>query len=127
MSSYDVTLSSATRQNLLSLQNTAALTATNQNRLSTGKKVNSALDNPVNYFTAQGLNDRAIALSRLLDGISNGIQTIQAANQGITAIQSLTGQLTSLTQQALASASTAEEALGCMADCDSIGSLSEYQ
>lgn len=100
-----ITLSAATRQNLLSLQDTASLLSTTQNRQSTGKKVNSALDNPVNFFTAQSLDGRSSALSSLLDGISNGIQTIQAANQGITAIQSLTGQLTSLTQQALASAS----------------------
>ncbi len=100
MSSYDVTLSSATRQNLLSLQNTAALTSTNQNRLSTGKKVNSALDNPVNFFTAQNLNTRATSLTSLLDGISNGIQTIQGASKGIDSISSLVKQLQSTITQA---------------------------
>ena len=100
--SSEVTLSAATRQNLLSLQDTAALTATTQNRLSTGKKVNSALDNPLNFFTAQSLNGRAQDISSLLDGISNGIQTIQAANQGITSIQKLVDQAKSLTSQALA-------------------------
>ena len=54
-----VSLTAATRQNLLSLQDTASLTATTQNRLSTGKKVSSALDNPVNFFTSQSLSNRS--------------------------------------------------------------------
>ena len=99
--SSNVTLTAATRQNLLSLQDTAALTATTQNRLSTGKKVSSALDNPVNFFTAQSLDQRSGDLSSLLDGISNGVQTIQAANQGITSIQKLVDQAKSLGNQAL--------------------------
>ncbi|CAA2136937.1 flagellin [Methylobacterium bullatum] len=98
--STGITLSAATRQNLLSLQDTAALAATNQNRLSTGKKVNSALDNPVNYFTAQGLSDRSTALSSLLDGISNGVQTIQAANTGASKIADLVKSLQSTISQA---------------------------
>lgn len=106
MSSYDVTLSSATRQNLLSLQDTAKLTATNQNRLSTGKKVNSALDNPVNYFTASALTDRSTALQGLLDGISNGVQTIQAASKGIDSVTSLVKQLQSTIKQAQTNAAT---------------------
>ncbi|GJE55145.1 MULTISPECIES: flagellin N-terminal helical domain-containing protein [Methylobacterium] len=103
---YDVTLSSATRSNLLSLQNTAALTATNQNRLSTGKKVNSALDNPTNFFTASALTDRSTALNGLLDGISNGIQTIQAASKGIDSVTSLVKQLQSTVKQAQTNAAT---------------------
>ena len=106
MSAYDVTLNSATRTNLLSLQNTAALAATNQQRLSTGKAVNSAIDNPVNYFTASGLNDRASALSGLLDGISNGIQTIQAASKGIDGITALVKSLQSTVTQAQTDAAT---------------------
>jgi flagellin-like hook-associated protein FlgL len=106
MSAYDVTLSSSTRQNLLSLQNTAALTSTNQNRLSTGKKVNSALDNPVNFFTASALTDRSQALTGLLDGISNGIQTIQAASKGIDSITSQVKQLQSTIKQAQSNAAT---------------------
>ncbi|MCG5244852.1 flagellin N-terminal helical domain-containing protein [Methylorubrum extorquens] len=98
--SSSITLSAATRQNLLSLQETAALAATNQNRLSTGKKVNSALDNPVNFFTAQSLSDRSSALSGLLDGISNGIQTIQAANTGASKIADLVKSLQSTIAQA---------------------------
>jgi len=100
--SSSITLSAATRQNLLSLQDTAALTSTTQNRLSTGKKVNSALDSPVNFFTSQALNARSGDLGGLLDGISNGIQTIQAANQGLTSIQKLVDQAKSVASQALA-------------------------
>jgi flagellin-like hook-associated protein FlgL len=106
MSSYDVTLSSASRTNLLSLQNTASLAATNQQRLSTGKAVNSALDNPVNYFTASALTDRSSALNGLLDGISNGIQTIQAASKGIDGLTSLVKQLQSTISQAQSTAAT---------------------
>ena len=96
-----VTLSAATRQNLLSLQDTAALTSTTQNRLATGKKVNSALDNPVEFFTSQALSSRSGDLGNLLDGISSGIQTIQAANQGITSIQKLIDSAKSTASQAL--------------------------
>ncbi len=104
--SSSITLSAATRQNLQSLQDTAALAATNQNRLSTGKKVNSALDNPVNYFTAAGLTDRSTALGSLLDGISNGIQTIQAASKGIDSITSIVKQMQSVVAQAQSNATT---------------------
>jgi flagellin-like hook-associated protein FlgL len=96
-----VTLTAATRTNLLAAQDTASLLATTQQRLSTGKRINSALDNAVSYFTAQGLEGRASALSNLLDGISNSIQTIQAADRGLTNIKKLTDQLTSTAQQAL--------------------------
>jgi flagellin-like hook-associated protein FlgL len=105
--SSGITLTAATRQNLLSLQGTADLLSSTQNRLSTGKKVNSALDSPVNFFTAQSLNNRSKDLGGLLDGISNGIQTIQAANQGITSIQKLVDSAKSTANQALATKSTA--------------------
>ena len=63
----DITLTAGVRQNLLSLQNTADLMATTQNRLATGKKVNSALDNPTNFFTASSLQSRSNELSALMD------------------------------------------------------------
>ena len=84
-----IVLSASVRQNLLSLQSTADLLATTQNRLSTGKKVNSALDNPTNFFTAQSLDNRASDINNLLDGIGNGVQVLQAANTGITSLQKL--------------------------------------
>src|SRR6267378_1391504 len=99
-----IVLSASVRQNLLSLQSTADLLATTQNRLSTGKKVNTALDNPTNFFTAQGLDNRASDISNLLDGIGNGVQVLQAANTGITSLQKLVDTAKSLANQALQSA-----------------------
>jgi flagellin len=96
-----IVLSASVRQNLLSLQSTADLLATTQNRLSTGRKVNTALDNPTNYFTAQALDSRASDISNLLDGIGNGVQILQAANTGITSLQKLVDTAKSLAIQAL--------------------------
>jgi len=96
-----IVLSASVRQNLLSLQSTADLLATTQERLSTGKKVNTALDNPTNFFTAQGLDNRASDISNLLDGINNGVQVLQAANTGITSLQKLIDSAKSIATQAL--------------------------
>ena len=82
-----IVLSASVRQNLLSLQYTASLLATTQNDLATGNKVNSALDNPTEFFTAQSLNNRASDIGNLLDGIGNGVQVLQAANTGLTSLQ----------------------------------------
>src|SRR6202034_2811099 len=98
-----IVLSASVRQNLLSLQSTASLLATTQNDLSTGNKVNSALDNPTSYFTASSLNDRASDISNLLDGIGNGVQVLQAANTGITSLQSLVASAQSIANQVLQS------------------------
>jgi flagellin-like hook-associated protein FlgL len=98
----NITLSAAVRSNLLSLQNTASLLDTTQTRLATGNKVNSALDNPTSYFTASALNSRASDLGNLLDGVSNAVQTIQAANDGITSI-------TKLVESAQATANQAQQ------------------
>src|SRR6202166_1082830 len=98
-----IVLSASVRQNLLSLQNTASLLATTQNDLATGNKVNSALDNPTNYFTAQSLNNRASDINNLLDGIGNGVQVLQAANTGITSLQSLVSSAQSIANQVLQS------------------------
>jgi len=108
----DITLSAGIRQNLLSLQQTADLMATTQNRLATGKKVNSALDNPVSYFTSQSLGNRASDLSSLLDSIGNATQTIQAANNGLTSLTKLVQSAQAIGQQALQSASTSAKATG---------------
>jgi hypothetical protein len=96
-----ITLSSAVRQNLLSLQNTASLASITQNRLATGKKVNSALDNPVNFFTASGLDSRSNDIANLLDGIGNGIQALKAADTGITSLTNLINTAKSIANQAL--------------------------
>ena len=99
----DVVLSAGVRQNLLSLQNTAHLMSVTQNRLATGKKVNTALDNPTNFFTAQSLDNRASDINNLLDGIGNGVQVLQAANTGITSLQKLVDTAKSIANQVLQS------------------------
>jgi flagellin len=96
-----IVLSASVRQNLLSLQSTASLLATTQNDLATGNKVNTALDNPTEFFTAQGLNNRASDINNLLDGIGNGVQVLQAANTGITSLQSLVASAQSIANQVL--------------------------
>lgn len=93
-----VQLTSAMRANLASLQVSTSQTATTQSRLSTGKKVNSALDNPASFFAAQSYNQRAGMLNGLKDNISEGIQMVKAASNGVKAVTSLIeglrGQLT---------------------------------
>ena len=96
----DITLSAGIRQNLLSLQGTAANLTTTQEHLATGKKVNTAFDNPVSYFKSQSLTNRANDLSALLDQIGQGQQTLNAANNGLTGITSLLEQALSTVQQA---------------------------
>ena len=96
-----IVLSASVRQNLLSLQSTAELLSTTQGRLATGNKVNSALDNPTNFFTAQGLNNRASDINNLLDSIGNGVQVLQAANTGITSLQKLVDTAKSIASQVL--------------------------
>jgi len=96
----DIVLSSGVRANLLQLQKTASLITDTQTKLATGKRVNSALDNPINYFTSQGLTNRASDLGNLLDSMSSGINTIQAANNGITSITKLVQSAQALASQA---------------------------
>ncbi len=92
MAINDVALTAGMRSNLVSLQGTVDLLNRTQERLSTGKKVNTALDNPLNYFTAKALNSRASDLAAFKDGMSEAVQTIKAANTGITAIEGLLAQ-----------------------------------
>ena len=101
----DISLTASMRSNLLSLQNTQSLMDMTQERLSTGKKVNSAIDNPSSYYTAQSLNNRANDLSALLDSMGQGIQTIKAADEALTTI-------TSFAKQAKAIANSARDVSG---------------
>lgn len=96
----DISLTASMRSNLLSLQNTQSLMDMTQERLSTGKKVNSALDNPTSYYTSQSLTNRASDLSALLDSMGQGIQTIKAANEGIESITEFVQQAKSVANQA---------------------------
>ena len=89
MSIDSVSLTSGMRNNLIALQQISSQVNTTQERLSTGKKVNSALDNPTSYFASQSETQRASDLSNRQDGMSEAVQTIQAANAGISGITSL--------------------------------------
>ena len=101
-----IVLSASVRQNLLSLQSTADMLGTVQNKLATGRKVNSALDNAKSYFTAQGLTNRASDLSNLLDDMGQSIQVLKSADQGITSISKLIDSAKGKANQALSTTST---------------------
>ncbi len=96
----DISLTASMRSNLLSLQNTQSLMDMTQERLSTGKKVNSAIDNPSSYYTSQSLTNRASDLSALLDSMGQGVQTLKAANEGIETITAFTQQAKSVANSA---------------------------
>jgi flagellin-like hook-associated protein FlgL len=120
-----ITLTAGVRQNLLSLQSTASLLTTTQNRLATGKKVNSAFDNPTSFFTSQSLTNRANSLSSLLDQVGQAQQTLQSANQGLTSITSLLQQALSITQQALQAAGPSTLSYGAITTNGSLAGTGE--
>jgi len=111
----NVSLTAGMRNNLSSLQGTVALINQTQTRLSSGLKVNSALDNPLNYFTAKSHRDRAADLTALKDGMAEAIQTIKAATTGITGMTTLLANA-----KAIASSATA------MSDADRTNALAQY-
>ena len=96
----DISLSKAVRSNLLSLKGTADMMASTQNRLATGNKVNSALDNPSSWFTAKGLTNRASDLGALLDSMANGVKTLEAADNGLSAMTKTLESMQSTLRQA---------------------------
>jgi flagellin len=96
----DINLTAAVRQNLLSLQGTASMMAKTQNKLSTGNKVNTALDNPSNFFTASSLNSRASDLGNLMDSMANGVKTMEAADNGLSSITKTLESMQSTLRQA---------------------------
>jgi flagellin len=104
MAFNDVSLTAGMRSNLVALQGTVDLLNRTQERLSTGKKVNTALDNPLSYFTAKSLNSRAADLAGYKDGMSEAVQTIKAANTGISAIEGLLAQAKAVAASAKAGA-----------------------
>jgi len=120
----DIGLSSGIRANLLSLQNTASLIGQTRQRLATGLKVNSALDNPIDYFTASSLNAQTGNLGNLLDAISNAIQTVQAANNGINSITKLVQSAQVLVQQAQQSAAATATVNGSVSGLTTASSFS---
>ncbi len=119
----EVTLSKAVRSNLLNLQSTANLLGKSQERLSSGLRVNSAMDNPTNFFTAQGLNSRANDLGQLADAVSNAVQTVAAADKGITAITKLVESAQATARQALQTAAKVSESTTTGATPEHIASV----
>ena len=113
--SMAVSLSVGVRNALTSLQNTQGLAQTIQNRLATGKKVNSALDNPASFFVAAGLQNRGSDLTRLLDDMGQGTKVLEAADKGIAAIKKLIETAQGTLRQVLQSASTAVKITGTVA------------
>ena len=97
-----ITLTASMRSNLASLKSIQGQMDTTQERLSTGKKVNSAIDNASSYYQARSLTNRASDLDALLDSMGQGIQTIQAANEGIEAVTAFVEQLKSVATSAFA-------------------------
>ena len=122
----DISLTASMRSNLLSLQNTQSLMDTTQERLSTGKKVNSALDNPSSFYTAQSLTNRASDLSSLLDSMGQGIQTIKAADEAITSITALVQQAKAVANQARDEANKVASSSG-MYDSTKIKAATKFQ
>ncbi|WP_289035891.1 flagellin [uncultured Roseibium sp.] len=105
-----INLSSAVRSNLNALQATSNMMTSVQEKLSTGKKVNSALDNPNSFFTAKGLENRANDLSSLLDDMGQSVQTLKAADKGIEAISDLVDAAKAKANQASQTSSQTERA-----------------
>ena len=104
-----ISLTASMRSNLLSLQSISKFQDQTQLRLATGLKVNSAIDNPSSYYTAQSLANRAADLSSLLDAMGQGIQTIKAANEGIETAQTLVEQMKSIAEQVTNSSQVPEK------------------
>ena len=101
-----ITLTASMRSNLNSLKNISKQMSSTQERLSTGKKVNSAIDNASSYYQARALTNRASDLDALLDAMGQGIQTIQAATQGLTSGVSFLEQASAVANEALSQIGT---------------------
>lgn len=125
MASNKIFLSSGVQANLLTLQRTTKLISTVQTRLSTGLKVNSAIDDASAYFTARSLTNRADDLSALKENIDLSISTIQAAITGIEAITELVEQAKGLTNTAKATGNTAERSLIAVQFNDLLGQIDD--
>lgn len=112
----DISLSVGVRQSLSAIKSTAASQQQQQLKLATGKRVNSAIDNPVNFFTASGLSNRARDLSSLLDSIGQATKVIEAADRGIKALTKLVESAQGSARQALQSTSTTNKIVGTEGD-----------
>jgi len=108
MATNSITLTSGMRKNLFSLQQTSNLLERTQKRLATGQRVNTAVDDPVNYFTALGHRQRAEDLAARKDEMAESVQLVSAANEGVTSLTALIASAKSLAQSALSAATTSE-------------------
>ena len=132
MALTSISLTSGMRANLFSLQQTAKDFEITQTRLATGLKVNTALDDPVSFFTAQEHRLRAMDLAGRKDGMSEAIQTIKAANVGVENITTLIAQAKSLAQSALSATASDAITFACqyetvMAQIDQMAADSDYK
>jgi flagellin-like hook-associated protein FlgL len=109
MSIGDISLTAGMRNNLLSLQETNKQTQLTQNRLATGKKVNTPLDNPTNYFAAQGHLQRAGDLTIRKDGMSEAVQMLKASDAGLKGLQTLIQSAQGVASSALSTSNTLEQ------------------
>ena len=103
-----IQLTAGMRANLFALQSTQKLMEQTQKHLSTGKRINSALDDPMNYFAAKGHTQRAGDLAFRKDEMGEGIQTVTAGDAGIEAVTDLIAAAKSLAQSALSAETTTE-------------------
>jgi flagellin-like hook-associated protein FlgL len=101
----NITLTAGMRANLYSLQQTALMELT-QKRMATGKRVQSAIDDPVAFFTARGHEQRASDLAARKDEMSESVQLLKAADTGINSILNLIANAKSLAQSALSGETT---------------------
>lgn len=106
MAAANITLSSATRSNLLSLQKTTDLIGRTQDRLSTGKKVNSAIDDALSFFTARGLSDRAADLTTIKSNIENGISVLTQTTDALSSVEDVLKQMKAVASSARATSAT---------------------
>lgn len=81
-----------------------------QDRLSSGKKVNSPLDNPTNYFAARGHIARADDFASRKDSMREAIQSVKTASSGIDSINTLIESAKGIAQAALTTADTLQRA-----------------
>jgi len=106
----DISLTAGMRSNLLSLQNTVSLLSRTQERMASGKKVNSALDNPTNYFAAQGHLNRASDIAARKDSMNEAINTVKAADAGISSITALIESAKGIAQAAQSTSDATQRA-----------------
>jgi flagellin len=115
----NISLSVGVRQSLSAIKSTAASQQQQQLKLATGKRVNSAIDNPVNFFQSSGLSNRARDLGSLLDSIGQATKVIEAADKGIKALTKLVESAQGSARQALQSTSTTNKVIGNEGDLTS--------